>query len=183
MTIIQCLDDRKTNEWMPVWSAYVASYTLEWRRNEPDGVSNHQLHDCLPTVYSVTGQTKHQSSASLAFVREIHRWPVNSPHKGPVTREMFPFDDAIMRKQFWRPLMYSTFVNLHAIKYIKWSEPSVYFVPPTFCNQHAQISTRALFCDNNMSTVGERTVPLKIIARFSVTQTPTGQWNIDYVAD
>ena len=26
----------------------------------------------------------------------IHRWPVNSPHKWPVTREMFPFDDVIM---------------------------------------------------------------------------------------
>ena len=35
-------------------------------------------------------------SASLAFVRGIHRWPVNSPHKGPVTRKMFPFDDVIM---------------------------------------------------------------------------------------
>ena len=38
---------------------------------------------------------KHQSSASLAFVRLIHRWLVNSPHKGPVTRKMFPFDDVI----------------------------------------------------------------------------------------
>ena len=51
---------------------------------------------CL-TVYSGTGQTKHQSFASLAFVRGIHRWPVNSPHKGPVTRKMFPFDDVIMK--------------------------------------------------------------------------------------
>ena len=37
------------------------------------------------TVYSGADQRKHQSSASLAFVRGIHRWPVNSPHKGPVT--------------------------------------------------------------------------------------------------
>ena len=49
------------------------------------------------TVYSGKGQRKHQSSASLAFLRGIHRWPVNSPHKGPVTRTMFPFDDIIMR--------------------------------------------------------------------------------------
>ena len=48
------------------------------------------------TVYSGGDQRKHQSSASLAFVRGIHRWPVNSPHKGPVTRKMFPFDDVIM---------------------------------------------------------------------------------------
>ena len=53
------------------------------------------------TVYSVTDQRKHQSSASLAFVREIHRWPVNSPHKGPVTRKMFPFEEVIMVCWYW----------------------------------------------------------------------------------
>ena len=47
-------------------------------------------------VYSGADQRKHQSSASLAFVWGIHRGPVNSPHKGPVTRKMFPFDDVIM---------------------------------------------------------------------------------------
>ena len=47
-------------------------------------------------VYSGTDQGKHQSSASLAFVRGIHGWQVNSPHKWPVTRKMFPFDDIIM---------------------------------------------------------------------------------------
>ena len=41
-------------------------------------------------------QRKHQSSASLAFVRGTHRRPVNSPHKMPVTRKIFPFDDVIM---------------------------------------------------------------------------------------
>ena len=55
---------------------------------------------CLVTVYSAVysgaDQRKHQSSASLAFVREIHRGPVNSPHKWPVTRKMFQFDDVIM---------------------------------------------------------------------------------------
>ena len=48
------------------------------------------------TVYSDADQRKHQSSESLAYVRGIHRGPVNSPHKGPVTRKMFPFDDIIM---------------------------------------------------------------------------------------
>ena len=48
------------------------------------------------TLYSGADQRKFQSSASLAFVRGIHRWPVNSPHKGSVTRKMFPFDDVIM---------------------------------------------------------------------------------------
>ena len=48
------------------------------------------------TVYLSADQRKHQSSASLAFVWGINRWPVNSPHKGPVMRKTFPFDDVIM---------------------------------------------------------------------------------------
>ena len=52
-------------------------------------------------VYSGADQRKHQSSASLAFVGGIHRWPVNSPHKGPVTRKMFPFDDVITKRYLW----------------------------------------------------------------------------------
>ena len=48
------------------------------------------------TLYPGAQQRKHQSSASLAFVRGIHGWPVNSPHKWPVTRKMFPFHDVIM---------------------------------------------------------------------------------------
>ena len=53
------------------------------------------------TACSGSDQRKHQSSASLAFVRGIHRWTVNSPRKGPVTRKMFPFDDVIMRSLIW----------------------------------------------------------------------------------
>ena len=79
-------------------------------------------------IYSDADQRKHQSSASLAFVRWIHRGPVNSPHKWPVTQKMFPLDEVII-------------------------------------------------------TVGDRTVALNIIARCSITQTPTGQWNIDNVVD
>ena len=51
-----------------------------------------------PTVYSNADHRKHQSAASLAFVRGIHRGPVNSPHKWPVMRKMFPFDDVIMSR-------------------------------------------------------------------------------------
>ena len=47
-------------------------------------------------VYSDVDQRKHKSSTSLAFVQGIHRVRVNSPHKWPVMRKMFPFDDVIM---------------------------------------------------------------------------------------
>ena len=48
------------------------------------------------TVYSGADQRKHESSTPLAFVRGIHRGPVNSPHKWSVTRKMFPLDGVIM---------------------------------------------------------------------------------------
>ena len=70
----------------------------------------------LTVVYSIINsgadQSKHQSSASLAFVRGFHRWPVNSPHKGPVTRKMFPFDDVIMFRE-------NTKMYLHIISFSK----------------------------------------------------------------
>ena len=65
------------------------------------------------TLCSGANQRKYQSSASLAYVRGIHRSPVNSSHKGPVTRKMLPFDDVIMwgmmvRMISWVPLRAST---------------------------------------------------------------------------
>ena len=70
-------------------------------------------------VYSGADQRKHQSSASLAFVRGIHRpGSVNSPHKGPVTWKMFPFDDVIMNV-----------VDLMPMKYHICKEPILLWVP------------------------------------------------------
>ena len=61
-------------------------------------------------------QIKHQSSVSLAFVQEIHWWPVNSPHKRPVTRKMFPFDDVIMSESSTHVMQFPAYVqeNNHA---------------------------------------------------------------------
>ena len=71
--------------------------TLQWRHNGRESVSNHQPHDCLLNRLFRRGTKKTSKLASLAFVWGIHRWPVNSPHKWPITRKMFPFDDVIMR--------------------------------------------------------------------------------------
>ena len=68
---------------------------LQRRHNERDVVAS--LTIVYSTVYSGADQRKHKSSASLAFVRGTHRSPMNSPHKGPVTRKMLQFDGAIMR--------------------------------------------------------------------------------------
>ena len=55
-----------------------------------------KLTTVYSTLYCGAEQRKHQSSASLAFMRAIHRRPVNSPHNWSVTRKRFPFDDVIM---------------------------------------------------------------------------------------
>ena len=89
------------NFWISPIACSIAS-TCQWHHY--DDVIMTMLESqitSLTVVYSIvyTGvhQRKHQSSASLAFVREIHPGPVNSPHKWPVTRKMFPFDDVIMQ--------------------------------------------------------------------------------------
>ena len=51
------------------------NFTLQWRHNGRDSVSNHQPHYCFLNRFSDANQRKHQSFASLAFVRRIHRWP------------------------------------------------------------------------------------------------------------
>ena len=70
--------------------------SLQWRHNGHNGVLNHQPHDCLLNRLFRRRSKKNQTSVSLAFVRAIHRRPVNSPHKWPVSRKMFPFDDVIL---------------------------------------------------------------------------------------
>ena len=63
--------------------------SLQWRHIGRDGVPNQKPHDCLHNRLSRRRSKKHQSSSSLAFMRGIHRWPLNSPHKWPVTRTNF----------------------------------------------------------------------------------------------
>ena len=83
-----------------LWKQYLAvilkltiTMTPQWARWRLKSPASRLF---TPIVYSAADQRKHQSSASLAFVWGIHRRPVNSPHKWPVTRKMFPFDDVIM---------------------------------------------------------------------------------------
>ena len=73
----------------------IPGLSLQWRHNGDYGVSNHQPHECLLNRL-FRCRSKKTSSASLAFVWGIHRWPVNFPHKRPVTRRMFPFHDVIL---------------------------------------------------------------------------------------
>ena len=102
--------------------------TLQWRHNGAIAFQITSLTIVYSIVYSDADQRKHQSCASLAFVRGIHRGPMNSPHKWPVTRKLFPFDDVIMtyistsviiRDGLWRVTIRVQIAYCHQM--IKWN--------------------------------------------------------------
>ena len=70
---------------------------LHWRQNDHDGVSNHQPHGCLLNRLFRRRSKKTSKLRVTGLCVGNSPGPVNSPHKGPVTRKMFPFDDVIMR--------------------------------------------------------------------------------------
>ena len=101
--------------------------TIDWKRRRGETESRNSYDICEIFIFSITmtskwprwrlkspasplfaqmmvqAQIKNQSSVSLAFVRGIHRWPVDSPHERPVTRKLFPFHDVIMLPE--RPIV------------------------------------------------------------------------------
>ena len=70
--------------------------SLLWRHNDHGGVSNHQPHGCLLTRLFRRRSKKLSKLRVTGICAGNSPGPVNSPHKGPVTRKMVPFDDVIM---------------------------------------------------------------------------------------
>ena len=70
--------------------------SLQWRHNDHDGVSNHQPRGCLLKRLYMRWSKKTSKLRVTGLCEGNSPGPVNSPHKGPVTRKMFPFDDVIM---------------------------------------------------------------------------------------
>ena len=70
--------------------------SLRWRHNEHDGVSNHQPHGCLLNRLFRPISKKTSKLCVTGLCVGSSPGPVNSPHKGPVTQKMFPFNDVIM---------------------------------------------------------------------------------------
>ena len=77
-------------DWYFLWPYTICNISWQWRHNGRDGVQNHQRLDCLLNCLF-----RHRSKKTLK-----HRAPVISPHKGPVTRKMSPFDDVRVSCRF-----------------------------------------------------------------------------------
>ena len=89
----------------------MASFALHWRHNDHDGVSNHQPHDCLRNRLFWRRSKKTSKLHVTGLCVGNSPGPVNSPHKGPVTRKMFPFDDVIMWELATIPLIWILWIN------------------------------------------------------------------------
>ena len=107
------------------------------------------------TVDSDADQWKHQSSASLAFVRGIHREPVYSPHKWPVTGKMFPFEDVFMTRQ--RSCRSGRLLRIHVYEPDNSNDQSFtilvselqYIYPQIFTSRSAYIRTELASSNHN----------------------------------
>ena len=116
------------------------------------------------TVCSWTDQRKHQSSASLSSVRGIHRWPMDSSHKGPVTQKMFPVDNVSMRFcKYHKSKEDSNNMIMHILQgcllawgysyQCKWSNPEEYgyHLPLLTSPKHDKSQAVAYFLRHNLS--------------------------------
>ena len=104
------------------------------------------------TIYSDADQRKHQSSASLAFVRVIHRGPVNSPHKWLVTRKMFPFDDVIISNSNHQAN--SSGIPSVTLGQMRIVKPLHIFTHSVFCSRTrliAMINLILIWCELNLN--------------------------------
>ena len=75
---------------------YFEKRSLQWSLRKRDGVSNHRRLECLLNRLFRSRSKKTPKLRVTGLFRGIHRWPMGSPHTGPVMRKMLPFDDVIM---------------------------------------------------------------------------------------
>ena len=80
---------------------------ITWRHSDQDGVSNHEPRGCLLNRLFRRRSNKMSKLRVTGLCVRNSPGPVNSPHKGPVTRKMFSFDDVIM--SCWQNQLEATF--------------------------------------------------------------------------
>ena len=107
----RCLSLRCGVSYVPV--SYLC-VPLQWRHFDHDGVSNHQPHGCLLNRLFRRRSKKTLKLRATGLCVGNSPGPVNSPHKGPVTRKMFPFDDVIMQYS-WHCLLSPFKSSVHPV--------------------------------------------------------------------
>ena len=105
----------------PMASSHKGAVTLHWRHNDHDGVSNHQPHGCLLNRLFRPRSKKTSKLCVTGLCAGNSRGPVNSPHKWPVTRKMFPSDDVIMNTESvsisWHHCLHQHIIVYHGFQF------------------------------------------------------------------
>ena len=124
------------------------------------------------SVYSGEDRRKHQSSASLAFVRGIHRWPVNSLHKWPVTLKMFLFDDVIMHQMteyitgLWNRIILVSFSSNQVLHFL-WIE-RMCCRAQVLTSKHSRAQVLTLTQNRNWKVISAKSISLTCITNHHV---------------
>ena len=123
--------------WLNMWIAMIRCDVVYNRNSDYNDVIISTMAfqiTGVSIVYSTVGkspdQRKQQSSASLASVWGNHRWPAITPHKRPVTRKMFPFDDVITH------VCNTSAIHIGSNKYTQWIHYQImprFFANSKFC--------------------------------------------------
>ena len=123
-------------------------YPLQWCHNKRDALLNHRRLDCLLIRLSRRRSRNTSKLRTTGFVREIHQWPVDSPHKGQVTRQIFPSDDVTLLRVYFNGDW-----NIRAF----WVNPSSAechgrtWTPPLLLVLWLATTSAALVCRTNIS--------------------------------
>ena len=107
---------------------FLFNYTLRWRHNGCDSVSNHQPHHCLLNRLFRRRSKKTSKLRVTGLCAGNSPGPVNSPHKWPVTRKMFPFDEVIMKYEKQNSKNYDSQMALHIEETMKEHHNDVRYI-------------------------------------------------------
>ena len=104
----------------PIFRSFKSlSPSLRWRHNERDSVLNHRRRDCLLNCLFRRSSKKTSKFRVTGLCEGNPSVIGGSPHKGTVTRKMFPFDDIIMC--YIGPRSYWIYLSIHSITFNRYS--------------------------------------------------------------
>ena len=142
--VIVISQERPVNLFRNMWRHYTFK-TLHWRHNDHDGVSNYQPHGCLLNRLFRRRSKKTSKLRATGLCVGNSPGPVNSPHKGPATRKVFPFDDVIMitvtsPNGKWVNTMLYPEQNINSLDSNLWLKPDVSYILLIYKNETHQKS-------------------------------------------
>ena len=136
---------------------------LHWRHNDYDGVSNHQPHGCLLNRLFRRRSKKTSKFRVTGLCAGNSPGPVNSPHKGPVTRKMFPFEDVIMG---WQEVIMDLLFTLASFErlVVVWTINSI----SPWCRVYTSVKWVSISSGNGLSPFGAKQLHQPMLTYYRI---------------